>query len=117
MSAQKITNLDQLRSLTGGNTDLIKKFVNTFLQTAPQKLKELELGIKENNAAVIKAIAHSSKSQFAYMGMIEAKALFEQIEQLALESKVNEIEKIYSEILEQTNKGISELEEILNRSP
>ena|ERR1041385_252489 len=113
MPENKISNLDQLQSLTGGSSQLIKKFIDAFLQTAPQKLKELEQNIKEKNTTGIKAVAHASKAQFAYMGMQEIKAKFERIEHLAVESKLGEIEKIYSEIVAQAHQGISELENVL----
>lgn len=82
----KVTDMEFLRTFTGGNPEKIKKYIGMFLQNGPVLLETVKQSLKEKNFPAIKIAAHSLKPQLSYMGVKEEISNIFLIEQTAGEA-------------------------------
>ncbi len=82
----KVTDMEFLRTFTGGNPEKIKKYIGMFLQNGPVLLDTVKQSLKEKNFPAIKIAAHSLKPQLSYMGVKEEISNIFLIEQTAGEA-------------------------------
>jgi len=79
----KITDMDFLQKLTGGDKGKMEKYVHMFLDNAPKLLHTVKEGLEKENYEAIKIAAHSLKPQLSYMGVKEDVSNIFLIEQTA----------------------------------
>jgi len=82
----KVTDMEFLRTFTGGNPEKIKKYIGMFLQNGPVLLDTVKQSLKEKNFPAIKIAAHSLKPQLSYMVVKEEISNIFLIEQTAGEA-------------------------------
>src|SRR6185503_9247597 len=80
-----LIDLSFLRVYSGGNNELMKKFIHSFLERTPTSIKTMEeqLAIKDFHG--LSRSAHSLKPQFSYVGIGKAAELVKGIEESAKE--------------------------------
>ena len=82
----KVTDMNFLRSFTGGNPEKQKKYVGMFLENAPKLLDSIDKAMVVKDYPAIKIAAHSLKPQLSYMGVKEDVSKIFLIEQSAGEA-------------------------------
>ncbi|HLJ77441.1 MAG TPA: response regulator, partial [Acidobacteriaceae bacterium] len=90
-----------------GDENLLAEVVEIFLGEAPRQLAELRAAIAAGNAEAAAKIAHSLKGELGYFGMAEVSAYARQIENLAWQGKLEDME-IVSTALENRVQAIME---------
>lgn len=99
-------DLTFLKTFTGGNSDKMGKYINMFLQHAPNLVVMMEENLAKQDWAGVKTSAHSLKPQISYMGIKPAEELIKNIESNAGE-RIN---------LENIPLQINSLKEILDKA-
>lgn len=67
--SDKVTDLTFLGSFTGNDTQKIKRYVQMFLDRAPEQLEEIRTSLGTGDYAQLRGAAHSLKPQLSYMGI------------------------------------------------
>lgn len=80
----RVTPIDYSSALrwVDGDRTLLAELTEVFVQDCPQRMKELEEGVKGNNAESIRRAAHSLKGMVSGFGAHQAKLLAEEMETL-----------------------------------
>ena len=78
--------MDGMREMVGGDDEFLADLIDTFLKDAPQMLSDMRQALKTGDAAVLRRIAHSLKSNSASFG---AMALGELCRELEMIGKAN----------------------------
>jgi len=65
----RVTNLNYLLKLTGGDSMVLKRAVEKFVETVPGMLEEMEDCVKAENYKKIGGIVHTLKSSAGFMGV------------------------------------------------
>lgn len=68
-SSQKITNLNYLKKLSNGDSQLIVDMIRLFLTEITKEMKLMEKGIIENDFALVKSFTHNMKGTLRYVGL------------------------------------------------
>jgi len=92
MENPSVIDFDSLSAFTGGDRNLMKIHINTFLQFAPAQVQKLRQKLSEQNWVALGDEAHKLKPKCAYMGIRGAETLFKTIELNAKEQK--ELDKL-----------------------
>ncbi len=79
----KVTDMQFLRQLTGGNAEKMQKYIGMFLDNAPKLLDSIDKGLAARDFGTVKIAAHSLKPQLSYMGVKEDVSKIFLIEQSA----------------------------------
>lgn len=80
---EKVTDMQFLRQLTGGNNEKMQKYIGMFLDNAPKLLDNIDKGMENRDFPIVKIAAHSLKPQLSYMGVKEDVSKIFMIEQSA----------------------------------
>ena len=80
---EKVTDMQFLRQLTGGNNEKMQKYIGMFLDNAPKLLDNIDKGMENRDFPTVKIAAHSLKPQLSYMGVKEDVSKIFMIEQSA----------------------------------
>ncbi|OFZ00668.1 MAG: hypothetical protein A3K10_03525 [Bacteroidetes bacterium RIFCSPLOWO2_12_FULL_31_6] len=107
----KIIDLDYLKKLSGGNTQLVVDMIKLFITEINIEIKLIEKGIVDNDFTLIKASIHNIRGVIHYVGLdkIVKKDLLE-IEKLTINHlDTLEIELLFSKTNKQFKRAIDEL--------
>jgi len=74
-----------------GGEDFINELIDTFLEDAPNMLKDLSQALTENNADLFRRTAHSLKSNANTFGALDFAELARELEFLGRDDKLNEV--------------------------
>jgi len=80
---EKVTDMQFLKSLTGGNLEKMHKYVGMFLDNAPKLLANIDAALEAGDYPAVKIAAHSLKPQLSYMGVKEDVSKIFMMEQSA----------------------------------
>lgn len=113
----KVINLDNLKELSGGDSQFIKEMLEVFLANYPKYMGKLMVGIEVKDWVEIRKMAHKIKPTLAYIGLDELIPEFQQVEEWALantnyESIVTTINKLNTTCelaLEEVKTAVNEL--------
>jgi histidine phosphotransfer protein HptB len=84
-----ITTFEELKQMSGA--DFIGELIDTYLEDAPQLIKDMKSSLKTNDSEVFRRAAHSLKSNSATFGANRLSGLAKELEILGRENKLNEI--------------------------
>ena len=84
-----VTTFEELKQMSGA--DFIGELIDTYLEDAPQLIKEMRTSLKSNDAEVFRRAAHSFKSNSATFGANRLSLLAKELETLGRENKLSEI--------------------------
>lgn len=74
------TVLEDIRKLSSGSTDLLKKVLDSFLKSTPIRIAEISRGIRENHVETVFHATHSLKTSSAMVGAMTLSALNKELE-------------------------------------
>jgi len=80
---------ENLKDLAGA--DFMSELIDTFLEDAPKLIKELQSGLKTNDAEPFRRAAHSLKSNAASFGATHLSVLAKELEIIGKENKLTEV--------------------------
>jgi HPt (histidine-containing phosphotransfer) domain-containing protein len=75
--------LEDLLAMLGGEFDYLVELIDSFLEDAPQLLSELEQLVESGDAAGVRRVAHSLKSNGADFGADSFSSLCKELEMTA----------------------------------
>jgi PAS domain S-box-containing protein len=81
------------------NEELLSKICQIFMDTSPNKIKDLGQGIKEKNFETVIKLSHSLKGSAGDLGAVDLHQLFSSMEQLAKAQEIEELEECYQTLL------------------
>lgn len=94
-------NVDYLKDLAGGNTDFMNEITLLFINEAPTLSKNLQLGIKHNDYALLKLTAHKLKSSVLIYAREDMAELTVIIGEKVNAEEYNELPKITRKLIKQ----------------
>ncbi len=113
---KKLTDLTFLRSLTGGQTDKMVKYLRMFLSGTPQSITQMELHALSKDWVAVKQTAHSIKPQLGYFGAKGSEELIKQIEvQADAQVDTDRLPEMINNFRQQYEIISKELEQELNQ--
>ncbi|MEL7589118.1 MAG: Hpt domain-containing protein [Prolixibacteraceae bacterium] len=69
MSTQRITDLSYLKEITGGETAIMKEFIELFLEQIPEFRNELRIHLQNRQWNELGKTAHKAKSSVMTFGL------------------------------------------------
>lgn len=84
-----------LNSFTKGNEVKIKRYINMYLQVAPETFTRMEEDIKIQNWTDLAISAHSLKPQADFMGLPDLKATLIEIEDQVKAGQTAELKSLF----------------------
>lgn len=82
-----------------GDRTLLAELAEVFVQDCPQRMQELEQGVKGSNAELIRQAAHSLKGMVSGFGAYQAKSRAEEMEKLGRDGQVTEAANLLPAVL------------------
>lgn len=67
--SNQVTDLTFLGSFTGNDSQKIKRYVQMFLDRAPEQVEEIRTALGTKDYSSLRVAAHSLKPQLSYMGI------------------------------------------------
>ena len=110
VNANKLYNLDYLRSVSGNNEDFIREMVLTFTQTIPPVLDEMKVALAGKDWERLARMAHQIKPSFTLMGLnpLRSSILFIE-ENSKYSTKLDELPDVVSDFVRQCKVILPEL--------
>jgi len=109
--------LNQIRDLQGpGNEDVLERFINLYFENSADLLEDLRQGVKQQNAETIRATAHPLKSSSASLGAMKLAKLFEQLEGLGRENRLDGAPDLLSQAEAAYNEACTALRDEIKAS-
>lgn len=106
-----ITNLNYLKSMSGGDAGFIREMIYLFREQIDEYKSIMPELLEKMDYDNLSKIAHKAKSSVAVMGMTEVADLLKELEILATEGKeADRYESMVGYFLEQSELAIAELE-------
>jgi HPt (histidine-containing phosphotransfer) domain-containing protein len=84
------SDLSFLRNYSGGDKELMKKFIQTFLTRTPETILQMESALAIKDFHAVTSLAHNLRPQLSYMGVAKATDLVKSIEESAKATKETE---------------------------
>ncbi|MBL7922597.1 MAG: Hpt domain-containing protein [Bacteroidia bacterium] len=78
-----LTDLSYLRSLTGGASDKMSKYIRMFLTGAPISIQQMDLYMMSKDWSGLRQTAHALKPQLGYFGAKGTENLIKEIERMS----------------------------------
>ncbi len=108
---QRLTNLDYIKELSEDNDSFFHDFITLFLTNTPETLNELTEAMSKKNWEGIRQAAHKVKPSLNYMGMTEARAIAQDIEEYAKNiSNLDALPELIEKLSNMCSVAFSELE-------
>ena len=99
-----------LRSLSENNEEFIREMIQTFIQTIPPVLSDMNTSILDENWERLSKLAHQIKPSLALMGMNELRTQVLFIEENGkAKTNLNELQKVTREFIIKCEDLIQEL--------
>jgi len=95
---EPIFDMDYALEITDGDIEFLKELVEIFTSGYPEKLAFIARAIKEKDFKTIGETAHSLKGSSGNLGLTRVYELSSEIERLAKEEKIEDVEKLYGEL-------------------
>jgi|WetSurMetagenome_2_1015567.scaffolds.fasta_scaffold716545_1 two-component system, sensor histidine kinase len=106
---EQLYNTDLIQSLSRGNSELISKLINLFVNQTPAFVREMHQAYREKDFATFKNLVHKIKPTYGYFGIKEIERDIQLIELLAemdvisdeLELLLRKIERITKNVVDE----------------
>ncbi len=90
--ASKQFDLAYLQNISGNNHEFIKEMLQTFVQSIPNSLSEMEEALTQSDFIKVSRVAHQIKPSMTLLGINELKDSAIHIEELAKQTKAPSLE-------------------------
>ena len=105
-----ITDLNYLKTMSGGDDKFISEMIDLFREQIGEYKELMPQLLRNKKYRDLSKLAHKAKSSVAVMGMNHVADLLKELEILANEEKeVERYEQMVNEFLEQSQLAIAEL--------
>src|SRR5580765_5335674 len=84
------SDLSFLRNYSGGDKELMRKFIQSFLTRTPETIRQMENALAIQDFHAVTSLAHNLRPQLSYMGIAKATDLVKSIEEAAKAAKETE---------------------------
>jgi HPt (histidine-containing phosphotransfer) domain-containing protein len=111
----KIIDLNHLDTITGGDENFKKELADIFLLQIPVFIENMKTYYDGNKMEELAREAHTAKSSVLIFGMENAGRLLKEIQHLAENKKIKEIEPALKEVEIDLQQAKTELGEFLNK--
>ena len=101
----------------GGAPELLEVLVNSFLESTPQRMNDLEQALEHASVENVHVIAHSLKSTSAWLGAHALSALFRDLEALARAGSIEGAADLLGRAREEYSRVEVALEDIMVSAP
>jgi len=106
-----ITNLNYLKTMSGGDSAFIMEMINLFIEQVQEYSALMPALLEEKKWEDLGKLAHKAKSSVAVMGMNETADLLKEMEILAREAKdVERYPDMVAQFLANCSQAITELQ-------
>lgn len=107
-------NLDFLKEISEGSTDLMRDLINLFITQVPIFSEQMELYLKNQDYCTLAKLAHKIKNSVAMMGIDELTSDMKKLENICTSNPDNDTLKAYVERFKKISGEASiELQHIL----
>ena len=108
-------DLSFLRTYSGGDNELMRKFIQLFLTRTPESLEQMEKALAIKDFHAVTSIAHNLRPQLSYMGIAKATDLVKSIEESAkVASESGDIPEKIKMVKEIVHNAYEELQYLLS---
>jgi len=83
-------DFERLRTVTGGDVELVRELVDTYVEDTEQRMCRLDQAIQSGVAAEVRIEAHSIKGASANMGADAVRDIAFRIEQMGAQESLDE---------------------------
>ncbi len=112
----QVTSLIFLKQFTNGDVTKQKKYLDLFLQTAPNVLAQAKTALANKDYSQLKVSVHSLKSQLNYMGIAEQASNVLALEKASEQPEmVEKLESMFSQLEKVCLQSFEELKEAANK--
>ena len=106
-----ITDLEYLKTMSGGDSKFIREMIALFREQVDEYTQMMPDLLNRKKYLDLSKLAHKAKSSVAVMGMRDVAELLKELEILASEEKeVERYEAMVSEFIEKSHAAVIELE-------
>jgi PAS domain S-box-containing protein len=106
--------LEELKEMTGDDTDVLGEVIDSYLEDTPQLLSQISQALESQDAKLLQRSAHTLKSSSASLGALNLSDLCREIEILGKTEKVAEATSLVSQALTMYEKVAIALENYKN---
>ena len=111
-----VSDLTFLKTFTAGDSGKVKKYVGMFLNMAGPSLTQMDQSCQSQDWKSLKTTSHSLKSQMKYMGMAEAAAVAQKIEDICGNSSgLESIPELLSRLQSLVQAAVIELQDEIDK--
>ena len=110
-----MTALENLLEMMGGEFSNLGMLIDSFLEDAPKQLAELEQGIKDSDAVVVRRVAHTLKSNGTDFGAVAFSDLCKELEIIGKSGIQEGTEALYVQIRAEYEKVKAALKNVLQQ--
>lgn len=101
----------------GGGPELLEVFINSFLESTPQRMTELERAIEGAVVEDVHMIAHGVKSSSTWVGAVALADLFEELETMARDGSLEGAAELFLRIQKEYSRVETALDNINVSAP
>ena len=106
--------LEALRELDPeGGMGLAHQIMQTFLESAQQRVDHIEQAIASGDSETLGQAAHALKSSTANVGAETLSGLYKQLEKLGREHRINEANDLLDEVRREHQRAVSDMQAML----
>lgn len=107
---QNSFDFSYLRSISNNNEDFIREMVQTFVQTMPGIMEEMNSCVRENDWAKLSRLAHQIKPSFTLMGIHDLRATILFMEENGRDNtNLNELPKVTENFITSCRELVKDL--------
>jgi len=103
-------DLHYLRNISGGNPEFVREMVETFVQSIPVSLRDMEAALRSADFMKVAKIAHQIKPSLTLLGIHKLKESAAHIEEIAKAPSATHLPHDVKQFIESCRKSVSELE-------
>lgn len=113
--SDKVTDLTFLGSFTGSDPQKIKRYVQMFLDRAPEQLEEIRTSLGTGDYENLRVAAHSLKPQLSYMGIKSLEQDIRDIEEISgSKANLDALPPLVSKLETILKQAFNELQDYVN---
>lgn len=110
-STQAVVDWDHALRAAGGDQELLRVLVDTFLDEMPQRVQTLQKSLAEGDTVTAKRAAHTLGGSCRHFGAQDAADIAYQMEQLLGQEKLAESQSLLDPLQKSLNNIIRALEQ------
>lgn len=90
-----MVDLAFLRKFTKGNEAKMKRYIDMYLQTAPEIFRQMQEHLSGQNWTQLAISAHSLKPQADFMGIADLKAVLIEMEEEVKQGRFDQLDSLF----------------------